>query len=130
MVRSRSGDRKIARTSAIGFCPHPPPPVPILIPPRSRATTSSGVSRGTPCVSRSLRGASGAAPSLAALPRPSVVPLSPGTTAPLRSLITSFLPVDERLACPVTGAEQGELEGEALLEAVGPLDVDGVDAVQ
>src|SRR4051794_31710677 len=44
-VRSRSGDRAIARTSAIGLRREPQPPMPIVMPSRSSATTSSIVAR-------------------------------------------------------------------------------------
>ena len=39
-VRSRSGERRISRTSAIGFRRAPQPPMPIVMPSRSSATTS------------------------------------------------------------------------------------------
>ena len=45
-MRSFSGERRIARTSAIGLRRDPHPPIPIVIPSRSSATISSGV---TPC---------------------------------------------------------------------------------
>ena len=44
MVRFLSGDRRMARTSAMGLRRDPQPPIPIVIPSRSSATTSSGVS--------------------------------------------------------------------------------------
>ena len=87
-MRFLSGDRRMARTSAIGLRRDPQPPIPIVIPSRSSATTSSGVIRVTAG------------------------------------------PVHERLARPVPGAGQVQLEGEALLVPVGALDVDRVDAVQ
>ena len=42
-MRSLSGERRIARTSAIGLRREPHPPIPIVIPSRSSATISSGV---------------------------------------------------------------------------------------
>ncbi len=41
MVRSRSADRHSARTSAIGLRREPQPPMPIVMPLSSAATTSS-----------------------------------------------------------------------------------------
>src|SRR5690242_7413337 len=52
----------------------------------------------------------------------------------LSGIVVVLLPlvtlVDERVACLVARAGEVELEGEALLEAVGPPYVDGVDAVE
>src|ERR1017187_3567410 len=44
-VRSFSGDRRSARTSAIGFRRAPPPPLPMVIPSASVATAASAVER-------------------------------------------------------------------------------------
>src|SRR5437764_10862647 len=75
----------------IGLRREPHPPMPIVIPSRSSATTSA-----------------------------SVVLLS----------ATSVRLLDEGVPSPVALAGQVELEGEALLEAVAALHVDGVDAVE
>ena len=45
MVRFFSGDRPMARTRAMGLRRDPQPPIPIVMPSRSSATTSSGVIR-------------------------------------------------------------------------------------
>src|SRR3954471_12125951 len=44
-VRSRKEDARIARTSAMGFRREPQPPIPMVIPSDSSATTSAGVIR-------------------------------------------------------------------------------------
>src|SRR3954453_22826702 len=94
-VRSRSDERAIARTSAIGLRREPQPPMPIVMPSRSSPTTSSMVAR-----------------------------LSAIVFLPVLAL------VDERVPRLVTRAGEVELEGEALLEAVGPSHVNRVDAVE
>jgi hypothetical protein len=45
MVRSRSGERRIARTSDIGLRREPQPPMPMVMPSESRATTSASLMR-------------------------------------------------------------------------------------
>ena len=61
IVRSRTGERRSARTIAIGLRRDPQPPIPTVMPSRTRATTSSIVTRlsgtGTRC-SWSICGAS------------------------------------------------------------------------
>ncbi len=44
-MRSRSGERRMARTAAIGLRREPQPPSPIVIPSRSSPTSSSRVVR-------------------------------------------------------------------------------------
>src|SRR5436190_18954325 len=97
-VRSRSGERRISRTIDMGLRREPQPPMPMVMPSRNWATTSSSVS------------------------------VLSGTKASLRELGVAL--VDERVARLVGHARQVELEGEALLEAVAALHVDGVDAVE
>src|SRR5438093_9465722 len=101
IVRSLSDDRQIARTSDIGFRRDPHPPIPIVMPSRSSATTSSSVMR-----------------------------LS-GMAREARSLLEGRVALlDERLPGLVGDAGQVQLEREPLLETVGPLHVDRVDPVQ
>src|SRR3954469_18895609 len=95
-VKSRSDERAIARTSAIGLRRDPQPPMPIVMPSRSSPTTSS------------------------------IVALLSGIRRPFPLLTL----VDERVPRLVTRAGEVELEGEALLEPVGPAHVDRVDAVE
>src|SRR5689334_14186931 len=45
IVRSRSGERRIARTSDIGLRREPQPPMPMVMPSPSRATTSASLIR-------------------------------------------------------------------------------------
>src|SRR5215467_8120527 len=91
----------MARTSAIGLRRDPQPPIPIVMPERSSATTSSALSTAA------------------------VTPPAPSRFTPCPSL-----PVQEGLARGVGHAGEVELEGEALLVPVGALEVDRVDAVQ
>ena len=90
-MRSFSGERRIARTSDIGLRRDAQPPMPMVMPSRSSATTSSSVMR-----------------------------LS-GITA---SNSASRLSTKASRASSLTPG-QVELEGEALLEAVAALHVDG-----
>src|SRR3954454_5647942 len=75
-------------------------------------------------------------------PQPPMPMVMPSRSSPTTSSIDARLsatlvvlrplvaPLDERVTRAVRDAGQVELEGEALLEAVGPTHVDGVDAVE
>src|SRR5579884_4411838 len=98
----------MARTSDIGLRRLPQPPMPTVIPSASWATTSSSESLLS-VLTAALRC------------RCSRAALASGGRRPL---------LDEGVACLVPLAQQVELEREALLEAVGPLHVHGIDAVE
>src|SRR3954449_9549250 len=99
MLRSFRSDRTIARTIDMGLRLLPHPPIPIVMPSRSWATTSSSVNL-----------------------------LSVVT---LRSLLELRFPLGHKgVARFIAHARQIQLEREALLEAVGPLHVHRVNAVQ
>src|SRR4051794_28737659 len=100
MVRSLSDERRIARTRDIGLRREPQPPMPMVMPSRSWATTSASVIR---------------------LSRISPVALlgEPGVALG-----------DERVSCLVGHAREIELVGETLFVPVAPLHVDRIDSVE
>src|SRR5437763_15292723 len=96
----------MARTMLIGLRREPQPPMPMVIPSRNSATTSSSVIRL------------------------SVTALLLAALESLLSRRVGVALVDERVAQLVGDARQVELERETLFEPVRALDVPQVDAVE
>src|SRR5436190_8356025 len=110
-------DRTIALTIDIGLRLLPQPPIPIVMPDRSSATTSSSVHRLSVIVSRGLRPRTPSPCGSLAVARPACPRSARSSVRIGRAL------VDERVAVLVGHTREVQFEREPLLEAVAALDV-------